>query len=229
MLSRVASRFIKSRGLRRSLKKVREEIGVARKHRRGVRLAKRYQSARGLKVNVGCGPNPKIGWLNIDLSDTADVTLDMREPIPLPDGSCVIIYSEHFFEHLDYPGDAMRFLSECHRLLEAGGKFSAGVPDTEWPIVSYANKENEYFEFVKNSGFHPSWCQTRMDNINFHFRQGEEHRYAYDYETFELILIQAGFTDVRRRKFDPEMDSPRRERGTLYIDAATPSSRPSTS
>ena len=84
MLGRVASRFIKSRGLRRSLKEVREEIGVARKHRRGVRLAKRYRSARGLKVNVGRGPNPKLGWLNIDLSDTADVTLDMREPIPLP-------------------------------------------------------------------------------------------------------------------------------------------------
>jgi SAM-dependent methyltransferase len=124
MLGRVASLLIKSRGLRRSLKKVREEIGVARKHRRGAGLAKRHRSARGLKVNVGCGPNPKIGWLNIDLSDTADVTLDLREPIPVPDGSCVIIYSEHFFEHLDYPGDAMRFLSECHRLLEAGGKFS---------------------------------------------------------------------------------------------------------
>jgi predicted SAM-dependent methyltransferase len=221
MLGAFARRVIRSRGLIRSLKNLRQEIMVARIHKRGVKAAKRYSAERQLKLNIGCGPNPKQGWVNVDLADTADLTLDMRESIPLPNGCCQTIYSEHFFEHLDYPGDAKSFLSECYRLLEAGGKFSAGVPDTEWPIISYANRQEEYFAFAKRF-HHPKWCRTRMDSINYHFRQDGEHRYAYDYETFELILVEAGFTNVRSRNFDAKIDTPRRETGTLYIEAIKP-------
>ena len=67
-----------------------------------------------------------------------------------------MIYSEHFLEHLDYPGDANRFLAECYRLLEPSGLIGAGVPDTKWPLEEYEGLGNgEYFARVGKTG-HPS-------------------------------------------------------------------------
>jgi predicted SAM-dependent methyltransferase len=190
-------------------------------HLRGIREVKAYQGKNKLRLNIGCGPNRKEGWINIDLIPTADLTLDMRESIQLPSASCQIIYSEHFFEHLDYPSDAKRFLTECLRLLEPGGVFSIGVPDTEWPLRAYAGVDDaHYFESAR--GWHPSWCRTRIEHINYHFRQGTEHRFAYDFETLRDALAATGFVNVRRREFDSNLDSESRKLGTLYVDAIRP-------
>jgi hypothetical protein len=100
-------------GLFSGIRLLGNEIILYRLHRRGVKKARAYSGKTGLKLNIGCGPNRKQGWINIDLSSEADLSLDMRERIPFDDGSAMIIYSEHFFEHLDYPNDAKHFLREC--------------------------------------------------------------------------------------------------------------------
>ena len=66
------------------------------------------------------------------------------------------------------------------------------------------------------------WCDTRMHNLNYHFRQGAEHKYAYDYETLAVVLEQAGFDSVAKRPFDPKLDTASRREGTLYVDACAP-------
>ena len=43
-----------------------------------------------------------------------------------------------------------------------------------------------------------------MHQINYVFRQGGEHKYAYDAETLKEVLERDGFTNVSRRSFDPE-------------------------
>ena len=58
--------------------------------------------------------------------------------------------------------------------------------------------------------------------INHHFRQGTEHRYAYDFETAEKMLSIAGFVDIKRRKFDDSLDSKRRELGSFLMSARKP-------
>ena len=59
-----------------------------------------------------------------------------------------------------------------------------------------------------------------MHNINYRFRQGSEHKYAYDCETLEQLLARAGFTQIQRSEFDPGLDTERRKIGTLYVTAA---------
>ena len=103
-----------------------------------LREAGAYRGLPGLKLNIGCGPNRKNDSINIDLLKDADLCLDMREEIPLASGSCTLIYSEHFLEHLDYPDDAKIFLAECYRLLEPSGLVSVGFPDIRWPLEDYA-------------------------------------------------------------------------------------------
>jgi SAM-dependent methyltransferase len=113
-------------GLRSSLQHVWGEIKTLRKHRKGIRQVRKLSGQQHLRLHIGCGPKIKKAWINIDLSPQADITLDMREPLPFLENSCSIIYSEHFLEHLDYPGHANSFLRECYRVLEPGGVFSVG-------------------------------------------------------------------------------------------------------
>jgi predicted SAM-dependent methyltransferase len=206
-------------GTFRALRVLRDELRIARRHRKGVQKARQFASSKGLKLNVGAGPNIKPGWVNIDFGQKADLGLDMREKLPFSDGACAIVYSEHFFEHLYYPTDAKNFLAESVRVLEKGGTFSAGVPDTEWPLRDYTGAGDGSYFRVEQKWNHPDWCKTRMEHINFHFRQYEEHKFAYDYETFEAILKEAGFSSVRHREFDPGLDTPSRKLGTLYVEA----------
>lgn len=209
-------------GLRSLWWSLRSEMRINLKHLKGRIKAKKYRYDHGLRLNLGCGPKTKKDWLNIDLWLEADLTLDLREPLPFPDNSCSIVYSEHFLEHLDYPGPTASFLKECCRVLQPDGIFSVGVPDTEWPIMEYAGTRDEgYFLFVKQS-WHLKWCETKMEHINYHFRQGMEHRFAYDFVTLKNALNKAGFVDVRLRQHDDKIDSEERKQGTLYVDAKKP-------
>lgn len=208
-----------SSALQTAFVRLRDEWKIFSLHRNGERQSKKYSNVDDLKLHLGCGPNVKEGWVNIDLAKTADLTLDLRRPLPFRDQSCSAVYSEHFLEHLDYPHCAGRFLAECRRVLKPGGELSVGVPDTEWPLLEYSGVRNDkYFEMAK-SAWHPSWCQTRLEHINYHFRQDAEHRFAYDYETLAGALVRAGFVGVRMREFDPELDSEHRRIGTLYVNA----------
>jgi predicted SAM-dependent methyltransferase len=211
-------------GLQQAIRDLRRELMIIKLHRNGCRSARKYANAKSLKLNIGCGANRKTGWVNIDLGRNVDLTLDMRESIPLSDGSAQMIYSEHFFEHLDYPRDAVHFLSECFRILEPGGIFSVGVPDTRWPLRDYAgNGDGGYVEAMEAKRWHPDWCRTRMEHINYHFRQNGEHRFAWDFETMQQALRDAGFVEINQREYRPEIDTETRALGTLYVDAFRPS------
>lgn len=220
--------FIKRRttyGLRSSLRHVLSEIKILRKHRQGVRRARKLSGQKHLRLHIGCGPKVKNSWINIDLSPHADITLDVREPLPFPENSCSIIYSEHFLEHLDYPLHAKSFLKECYRVLEPGGVISIGVPDTEWPIAEYAGTRCEDYFNVAKKRWAPRWCQTQMEVINYHFRQDGDHRFAYDFVTLSQALSGVEFQGIKRRDFDSELDSVDRKLGTLYVNAFKPGPR----
>ncbi len=209
-------------GLRHVLRVASEEYSIWRRHRRGLRDATWYVRRAPLKLHLGCGDNLKSGWVNVDLNEPADLFLDLRRPMPFPNESVLAIYSEHFMEHLSYPDQAQRFLAECLRVIVPGGVFSVGVPDTEWPLRAYVKEtEPEYFRLAKEK-WHPKWCITKLEHINYHFRQLDEHKFAYDYETMKHALEAASFIGVMRRDFDPERDSLHRNPGTLYVDASKP-------
>jgi predicted SAM-dependent methyltransferase len=208
--------------VRAAFKAVDREVMIYKRHQKGLAKAETLAGQRDLKLHLGCGPVRKEGWLNVDLFGEPDLLLDLREPLPLADGSCQVIYSEHFFEHVDYPAGAQRILADCLRLLVPGGTFSVGVPDTQWPLEEYARIRQEgYFQQAKQV-WHPAWCQTELDHINYHFRQDGQHLYAYDCHTLCRVLTEAGFINPRRRPFDPALDSAKRELGTLYVEANKP-------
>jgi hypothetical protein len=56
-----------------------------------------------------------------------------------------VINSLQHSHYLSYPDEAVRWTSECARVLQAGGIFSVGVPDAEWPIKAYTG-DPEYVD-----------------------------------------------------------------------------------
>lgn len=209
-------------GVRAAVKKLWMEVRIQHRHYSSIKKVKRLSVEGNLKLNLGCGRNIKTGWINIDLfEEKADLQLDLREEFPFPDESVAIIYSEHFFEHLEYPEEALKFLRESLRVLVPGGIFSVAVPDTEWTLTSYLTGDEEYFRIAKKL-WHPKWCDTRLHHVNYHFRQGREHKYAYDFETLAKVFAQVGFVSIVKRSFNPDLDSIRRVFGTLYLDAKKP-------
>jgi predicted SAM-dependent methyltransferase len=210
------------RGVRDARRTLARELVLSRRHFSSVRKARRLDGATGLKLHLASGPNLKKGWLNIDLfARRADLRLDLREPFPFADSSVAVIYSEHFFEHLAYPGEVGHLLRESLRILQPGGLFSVGVPDTEPTLKAYVQGDDESFRICRER-WHPAWCDTHMHQVNYHFRQGTEHKYAYDFETLARILETAGFSSIARRAFDPNLDCEARRDGTLYVDAKKP-------
>jgi len=185
--------------------------------------SRKYRSRNDLKLHLGCGDNIKKGWVNIDFFYTkADLLIDLRKKLPFSTGSCAIIYSHHFLEHLGYPEPANSFLKECYRILKPGGIFDVGVPDAEQGIRAYFEEDGaEFFRLIGGQN-HAEWCNTRMEHINYRFRQDGEHLFAYDFETLKYCLEKQGFKEVKRRDFDREMDSEELAPYTLYVTAIKP-------
>jgi predicted SAM-dependent methyltransferase len=205
-------------GVALAWRRLRFELHILRLHRKSVRKAQRMLSSSPVRLHCGCGPEVKEGWINIDITDDADLQLDLRTKLPFPDNSVSFIYSEHFFEHLEYPSETGTFLKESLRVLIPRGRFRVGVPDTEPVLNAYVTADDTYFQLARQR-WHPAYCDTKMHSINYHFRQESEHKYAYDFETLTKVLYQAGFGKIERSHFDPALDSEQRKDGTLYVDA----------
>jgi predicted SAM-dependent methyltransferase len=213
-----------TKALRGGVRQIGREWQLCVHHRLSVRKVHRFLQGLPLKLNLGCGPNARPGWLNIDLFEPgADLQLDLREDWPFPDGTVSHIYSEHVFEHFEFRKEVPHFLSESLRILQTGGLFDVGVPDTDWTLHAYGKPDHEYWPFARR--ILPEWCETQLDLINFHFRQCKEwgeHKYAWDEETLARSLKRSGFTREARREFDPTLDSESRKTGTLYMRAFKP-------
>jgi predicted SAM-dependent methyltransferase len=208
----------------RTLRRWQAEYRSSRMHRQGCRQSRQFLGGSPLRLHLGCGHVYKPGWINIDAYRlppcTPDLLLDLRRPLPFPDNSSSEVYSEHVFEHIPYPQAATAFLRESYRVLAPGGRTSIGVPDPRPVLATYlADESGPYFDYFFN---HPSVTRhldTKMEGVNWLFRQGGEHQFIYDYPSLEKMLMRAGFVRIVRREFDPLRDSEPRRNETIYVDA----------
>jgi predicted SAM-dependent methyltransferase len=197
-------------------------------------VRRRLISQRGGRVNIGCGDHPTQGWINLDVASHSGVYFwDCRSGLPFSDGAVAAIYSEHFFEHLDLESEARPFLRECLRCLQPGGVLRIVVPDAGAYLRAYSGPWETLAKMRPLDGTANGWrdrClgqvyQTKMQFMNAIFRQGYQHKYAYDDETLVLVMREAGFPDAVVQQFgismDPEMvpDTNARRTESLYVEA----------
>jgi predicted SAM-dependent methyltransferase len=206
-------------------------------HSRATRL--RLARLDDCRVNLGCGDRPTPGWVNIELKSSAQTYFwDCRRGLPFSDNRVTALYCEHVFEHFRPEGEAPLFLRECRRCLRPGGVLRIVVPDAGAYLSAYGqgwecfsaldpleqSEEGWREKRLSYKGTHLAY-RTQMQLINEVFRQGNQHKYAYDEETLLLVLREAGFSDATRQRFgvslDKDMapDSEARRAESLYVEA----------
>ena len=209
------------------------ELKVAWVHRVGVRKARDIDPSKLVKIQFGGGALLLDGFFNVDFHPESDVRLDLRRPLPFPDGVAEMIFSEHFLEHLAYPEEVGNFLGDCYRILRPGGRILLSVPDSGAPFREYPDPESKWLKQCQGefSWWHPPECETFMEHLDFHSRQRqvgakfshfECHRANFDEETLAKALRSVGFSDPSVREFEEGLDHESRRIGSLRMQAIKP-------
>lgn len=213
------------------------EIRIAGMAKCSRKYFRALEDTKGLKVNLGCGDDIKPGWINIDIvpklpppkinpavgSSPEFINYDLRLGLPLKSASCDVIYSSHFFEHLEYKY-GLKLMRDCYEALQPGGVFRIALPNLKQWFGAYLQNDHEYFELIDILRILPEiepGTETFVDYVNYGVYQYGEHKCIYDEEKISLILLGIGFSSVIVSSFQKDIDpsTPERRRYSFYLDA----------
>lgn len=91
-----------------------------------------------LKLNVGCGRDKRVGWVNLDISEACepDVLRDIRtQTLPWNNNHFEEVYISGVLEQVGSNDEFLFALNECHRVLEPGGQIVIVVPNAKYAIA----------------------------------------------------------------------------------------------
>jgi SAM-dependent methyltransferase len=105
------------------------------------------------QLNIGCGQVLHPEWLNADFRERPGVVaVDARRPLPFEDAVFDAVYHSHMLEHLSRD-DALRFISECRRVLAPGGVLRIVVPDFGSVVDAYLDVRQRMENGASELGF----------------------------------------------------------------------------
>lgn len=180
-------------------------------------------------LDLGCGPCPKPGFINLDYRwrPGVDVVWDVLEPLPFPDNRFEGVFTEHCLEHFDL-AQLEKVLREIWRVLCPGGVVRIVVPNLSKYVDAYAKRKQgekvqdedrmgtaEAFNRVFYSG-HVWMSRSRWWNDGHHF--------IHDFDSLASVLRSVGFSSVEERDVlqggCPELLIDREDRAweSLYIE-----------
>ena len=186
----------------------------------------------GARVHLGCGTDVRPGWINVDMlprwtigsnrpSGTKLFCYDLRRGLPMDEGSCDVIYSSHFFEHLRRE-QGLTLMRDCHRALRPGGLFRLCLPDFERTFRAYLEADRKYFALAEDHVPESlPGLKTMADYVNFAVYQNGEHQCVYDRAGTKELLSRLGYSSVELSEFrkDVDVDTSLRREYSFYVDA----------
>ena len=182
------------------------------------------QLIKSKKLHFGSGPDIKLGFINIDFNNRADIFLDARNRLNIKSSTIKYIYSSHFVEHLEHD-ELVAHLSECYRVLEPGGCLRIGVPDFPKVFKNYCNGDKEWLEarrkMLSEKLRMPPELICAMDFINNSVHENGEHHICLDMEKISNLLVFSGFSPlaIKASEFDQQIDLDFRKDVTFFVEA----------
>jgi predicted SAM-dependent methyltransferase len=174
-----------------------------------------------VRLNFGCGATHYESWVGVDqiFSRNVSLVLDLRRPLPFPEESVDLCYSEHFLEHL-YPEEGQRHLKEVCRILRPSGRYRVAVPDVMKFVQRYLAGDDAFFCLAF------PWANRPMEAVYAVANWAGEHRNILDFAELEYLGKIAGFDVVVRSEANtsdiPELRidkaDPQRVAESLYLE-----------
>ncbi len=176
-----------------------------------------FDVPKPLCLELGSGARKLAGWTSIDTNGVADIHHDLTKPLPFLDSSVKCIYASHLLEHFSYPNPMQNLLQECYRVLEPGGELKVAVPNARIFLEAY-------FDLTKEPGdlcrYKPALHNnSRMDYVNYIAFMDGHHRYMFDEDNLQVVLVRAGFDNVALRNFEEGLDLEKRRHISIYARA----------
>jgi len=162
----------------------------------------------GLRLHIGCGPNIRAGWVNIDREARAPGVVTDINPAALPyaDGSVREVLAEHVFEHFNFAEEGAVW-REMARVLCPGGVLTIEVPDFEWVCQRFLAAQDDWRDFYQvGHPDHYAGCGRALDQrwgilqTMFFGNQngaGQFHQSAYTEGKLRSIAAKLCFADIR--------------------------------
>ena len=125
-----------------------------------------------MKLNLGAGNKPLIGYENYDINPKQGVKrIDLEtDKLPHEENSVDEILMEHTLEHI---GNIKHVMNECHRVLKPGGQLMVEVPrfphedSVKDPthVRFFVPETFKYFEYDKTTEMY-GFERWRVVNLN---------------------------------------------------------------
>jgi len=131
-----------------------------------------------IKLDLGCGPNKKEGYLGVDVFKFVgvDVVCDLGSATwPWKDNTVEDAHASHFLEHLTNFGDKyerVHFFNELWRVLKPGGKATIQIP--HWNSQRYYGDPTHKEPFSEFGLLYLSkdWRTTQAPHSDARVRKG---------------------------------------------------------
>jgi predicted SAM-dependent methyltransferase len=139
-------------------------------------------------VNVGCGFDTSKEFINVDVLPLPHIhhMHDITDLSMFPDDSVDLMYASHVVEHLPVK-KLISTLKEWRRALKPGGTLRISVPDFDNLVEFYLLTGRD--------------VDAVRDNVLGQEPPYDNHYTLWNMSKMELVLRDAGFTNVRR--WDP--------------------------
>lgn len=187
------------------------------------------------KLNLGCGPSGKNGWINYDwgilpLINKLGLTkilvqmgildknylvkwpkfflVDIRKRFPLNDDEIDYVYCSHVLEHFE-PWEAKKILTESRRVLKKGGKIRLILPDIVYIIKNYKDAK-QFNEFVYG------YNKEKKYKCSFFIRG---HQWMYDKSSFRKLLEECDFKKIKLSTWKKGIDLEIHKKMSFYYEA----------
>ena len=137
------------------------------------------------KLNLCCGNNKMVGWLNVDFS-TSDKNVDLSfGEIPLPNEKFSQVLFKHALEHFRYE-IGINLIEEIYRILRKGGTLDIHVPDVELACEDFLRGYNKL----------PDCAQAIFRIYGKNDSEQQIHKWGYTSKSLTLLLMTCGFSRV---------------------------------
>ncbi|MFH1437683.1 MAG: methyltransferase domain-containing protein [Pseudomonadota bacterium] len=138
-----------------------------------------------MRLNLGCGPYYRQGFINVDAFDVsvADLRCGLTS-LPFADESFERVECMHAIEHLGAI-EAIAALSECYRVMKHSAVLVLETPDIEASFGKFLGDRS-----MESRSSLLTW-------IFGHDTPGQRHRMLYPERLLRIMLKEAGFAGIR--------------------------------